>query len=104
MKYGPRKSAEIAAKAADMRKDCVTWSEIEKRLKVTKTWLNRWMGKAGFKKADKKSSPENLRKARELRAAGVCWKMVARQVGVEHWRTLQKAIAMEDKIEAAINK
>jgi len=52
MKYGPRKSAEIAAKAVDMRKDGVPWPEIEKRLKVTKSWLNRWMGKAGFKKVD----------------------------------------------------
>lgn len=103
MKYGPRKSAEIAAKAADLRKAGLTWMEIERQLDVTKNWLDRWMAKIGFKKSgkeDRKSSPENLRKARELRAAGICWKMVARQVGIDHWRTLQRAITMEDKLQA----
>lgn len=104
MRHGPRKTAEIRAEAIQMRKDGKTWAQVAMRFKVKQSWLKAHVAKhpdyAGVRDSLLKASPANLAKARELRAAGVCWKLVARQVGIDHWRTLQRAITLEDKAAA----
>lgn len=99
MKFGPRKSAEIAAKAIELKKEGYTWPEIGKKLRVKKDWLKHWVDKAGYQRlsgSNCKTSPENLLKARALRKAGVSWKQVEREMGIT-WRTLQYAISVEDR-------
>lgn len=100
MRFGPKESVAIAAKAMELHKAGGSWVAIAKELGVDRSWLKHWVNKAGYPRNDKtriKASPANLLKARGLRAQGVCWKLVGRQVGVDNWRTLQRAIAFENK-------
>ena len=99
MKYGPRKTAELVAKATEMRATGLKWGTIARQLKLTVGWIKWHTGKAGHIRYDQdrlKTSPANLAKARELRAAGVPWKLVERQMGIPA-RTLERAITKQDK-------
>lgn len=99
MNFGPRKSMEIALKAVELRKESATWKDIAKQLKVNLRWLRNWVKKAGYQPKNKdalKASPANLSRARQLRADGVCWKLIEREIGVS-WRTLQWAICVENR-------
>lgn len=98
MKYGPRKSAQIAVKAIKLREEKLKWREIAKKLQVNQSWLRNWVEKAGYEHNNKhvlKSSPENLLRARQMRSDGICWKLIEREIGVA-WRTLQRAICVEN--------
>lgn len=99
MKYGPKKTAELRAKAIELRAAGLKWVTIARQLKVTLAWLAWHTEKAGVVRYDQdrlKTSPANLLKARELRAAGVPWKLVEREIGVNR-QTLSRAIIKQNQ-------
>lgn len=104
MRFGPKKTAEVRAEAFQMLKGGKSWAQIAMRFSVSQSWLKDNVSKhpdyKAFRNALLKSSDENLAKARELRAQGVCWKLVAREVGVDNWQTLARAIYLQDKAAA----
>ncbi len=99
MIYGPKKTAELTAKALELREAGSKWTEICKQLNINKSWLQWHINKAGYQRNDKsrlKTSPANVQKARELRANGMCWKRVEREMGIVA-ETLRRVIATEDR-------
>lgn len=98
MRHGPRKSVEVASEAIRLRQAGYKWTEIAKKLRVTLKLLEHWTAKQGLRpdRSKMKGSPANLARARELRAAGVPWKLVEREIGV-CFHTLRKAILVEDR-------
>lgn len=100
MRHGPRKSAEIAVKAVAMRATGMSWVVIAKRMRVKVEWLRYWTAKVGHEpgqSSDLKTSPARLAEARELRAQGMCWKLIERRMGIS-CRTLQYGINKENKL------
>lgn len=101
-RLGPRRTKELVDKATELRRSGLPWSAIAIKLHVSKDWLNYNTGKAGMERYDRtlmKTSEANVIKAIELRAQGVCWKLVERQIGVLA-STLQWALRVRKESEA----
>lgn len=96
MILGPVKRKEVALKAISMRKDGLPWPIIAQKLSYKARSLKQWAKDHGYEQQKVKASPENLAKAKDLRAKGLCWKMVEREMGI-NWRTLSRAICIEDR-------
>lgn len=83
-------------KAISMRKAGLPWSIIAQKLSYKARSLKQWAKDRGYEPQKVKASPANLARAKELRAKGVCWKLVEREMGI-NWRTLSRAICIEDR-------
>lgn len=98
---GPRRTAEIRAEAIKMRRDGVAWSLIGRRFGVKKEWLkDHVMRHADYKSAKAKWRKEldaKIDQARELRSQGQCWKLVARQLGIENHNAFARAVSRLNK-------
>lgn len=100
MRFGRRKTADLVDRGEELIKAGANWSETAKALGVTWDWVYYHVGqKAGVRPVPRlvvKASPENLARARELRAAGTRWKVIERIMGIE-WRLLARAIYQENQ-------
>lgn len=96
MILGPIKRKEVALKAISMRKAGLPWSIIAQKLSYKTRSLKQWAKDHGYEPQKVKASPANLARAKELRAKGVCWKLVEREMGI-NWRTLYRAICVENR-------
>lgn len=96
MILGPVKRKEVDLKAISMRKAGLPWSIIAQKLSYKARSLKQWAKDQGYEPQKVKASPENLAEAKELRAKGLCWKLVEREMGI-NWRTLSRAICIEDR-------
>lgn len=103
MKYGPRKTAEVAAKAFELQQAGLQRKDIANQLGVSCKWITYWLEKLGYPPAKVmvRTTPENIMIARQMRLDGVCWKLIGREMGC-NWRTFQRAIWAEDR-EARAN-
>lgn len=100
MRFNRRRTIEATNEMLRLRdEEHLTWTEIAKRLNVTLNWLQyrreKIPGIAG--RLSRAGSAENIAKARELRAAGVCWKKIADHLGVERWQTIARAVYIDNR-------
>lgn len=103
MILGPVKRKDVALKAISMRKAGLPWSIIAQKLSYKARSLKQWAKDHGYEPQKVKASPENLAKAKELRAKGLCWKLVEREMGI-NWRTLYRAIAIQKRCTEGVEK
>ncbi len=100
MIHGPRKSRELTAQAIQIREtEKLTWREIAERLDVSIDWLkHRRLAVPNPPRGllQHKTCPANLDRAAALRAQGLPWKLVGRQMGID-WHTLARAIYLRSK-------
>lgn len=96
MILGPVKRKEVALKAISMRKAGLPWSIIAQKLSYKARSLKQWAKDHGYEPQKVKASPANLARAKELRAKGICWNLVEREIGI-NWRTLYRAICVESR-------
>lgn len=94
---------EVKAQAKTLRDSGMSWADCGEALSVNPKTLKTVMLRSGIPlspvPAGKPSvaTPELKARARELRAQGVCWKLVERALGVS-WRALSSAIHLENKM------
>lgn len=106
MKFSYAEAAEVTEQAIAMRESGMKWTVIRKNLGVSKTWLRKHIVDSEYiqKRVDRlRTSPELLVKAREFRAAGLRWKVIERQLGV-NWLTLAHAIYKQNRIARELNQ
>lgn len=101
MRYSRRKTVELTEEMLRLRNDeKLTWTEIAKRLDVTLTWLQyrreKIPGIAGRLTLD--GSAANIAMARAMRERRIPWKIIARELGVEKWQTLARAVYVDKPI------
>jgi transposase-like protein len=96
MKFGPRKTEELARLAIAIRAETGdSWSAIAKRLGVSLDWVRRNTVKVGREPARivrTVATSENIARAKELRAANTPWKVIARELGVDSWSWLRRQV------------
>lgn len=100
MRYGRRKTIELTNEMLRLRdEEKLTWTAIAERLDVTLTWLQYRREKIpGIDgRLTLAGSPENIARARELRATGMRWKKIADQLGVERWQTIARAVYVDNR-------
>jgi orotate phosphoribosyltransferase-like protein len=94
MIHGPRKTEELARRALALRAETgAQWKDIAAELGVTTDWIRRHASKFGDVCGPLVATPENIQTAIALRAAGVCWKSIARQLNLDHWHWLRRVVA-----------
>lgn len=97
----PHITADIMERGAQLRKEGLPWEQCGEKLGVNYKSLRSAMGRKGIKaegKPPRLATPELVARARALRAQGVCWKLVERELGV-NFKTLANRVALEDKRE-----
>lgn len=96
---------QVISQCIDLRKYGFTWRECGEMLGEKMHSLRGSLIRAGVPMVGGvgggdgrpvKATPEMVLKARELRAQGVCWKLVERELDVS-WLTLASSIYAEDK-------
>lgn len=98
----PHITAEMMASGAELHNAGHSWAECGELLGINGQSLRLAMVRNGVKVMPHRvgaktiATPELKAKARELRAQGVCWKLIERQLGVS-WGTLSSAIRREDQ-------
>lgn len=94
MKYGDRSTKRFTEEIYRLRtEDKLSGPKIAKRLGLTIGWVNHKLMKLGLsKRISIVASRENLARAEEMRAAGIRWKTIARELGIEKWESLARAI------------
>lgn len=99
MKYGPITHRRMLAEALRLRKEeRLSGPQIAKRLSTTIGWVRHQLNKFDMSaKLSIVASPENLARALEMRSQGIRWKTIARELGVERWESLARAIYVKDK-------
>lgn len=102
-KYTPEKTQELLQQAIALRATGLMWKEVIRRLDITKAWLRFNLDKIEFDRkaqgavtAVRVCTPHNIAEARRLRAEGVRWKTIGRQLGVR-WESLSRAITQENR-------
>jgi transcriptional regulator with XRE-family HTH domain len=94
MKYGPTSQRRFTEEVYRLRtEEKLSGPEIADRLGLTIGWVNHKLVKMGLsKRLSVVGSRENLTRAAELRAAGVRWKLIAKELGIEKWESLARAV------------
>lgn len=99
MKFGPRKTRELAARAVQMQAETgAAWADIARELKVTREWLLWHASKQGRVVGDRRgptvrvATVANIERAREMRARQVPWKIIGRELGLGSTDTLRRAL------------
>ena len=92
---------QVISQCIDLRAYGFTWMQCEEMLGEKMHSLRAALMRAGVpmlgvKGRLVKATPELVLKARELRAQGMCWKLVERELGV-NWLTLAYHVYAEDK-------
>lgn len=92
MRYGPRKTADLLARAASLRTEGIIWREIAKRLGVSYDWLAHHRSKLPDIPMTPIAPEELLDRVQAMRDRRVCWKTIARELGYDKWQTLYDAL------------
>lgn len=97
MIYGPRESKELVARAQAMRAETGDyWTTIAKQLGVSVAWLRGYRVKSNRGKpkgpTPAVTTPENIARAKVLRAQGKSWKQIARELNLQNWRWLSRVV------------
>jgi transcriptional regulator with XRE-family HTH domain len=94
MKYGAKSTKRFTEEIYRLRTDeKLSGPQIAKRLGLSIGWVNHKLLKLGLsKRISIVASRENLARAEEMRAAGIRWKTIAKELGVEKWESLARAI------------
>lgn len=72
--------------------------QIAERLNLPLTWVTYQLQKFDLNaRISIVASSENLARAAELRAQGVRWKVIAKQLGVEKWESLARAVYVSNR-------
>lgn len=95
---------QIISRCTDLRKAGFSWNEcadmMGEKMQSLRAALDRngvpSFGSRGSAGGHTKTPPETVLRARELRAQGVCWKLVERELGVS-FNTLAIIICRENK-------
>jgi len=111
MKYGPRKTKELAAQAVKLQSDTgMAWSDVAKQLGVTYPWLMWHTPAAGRVVGDRKgptlrvATAAHVERARELRERKVCWKVIGRELGLDNTESLRRALYLYLRQHPEINE
>ena len=96
MKYGRRSDQRFTDEVYRLRtEEKLSGPKIAKRLGLTIGWVNHRLLKLGLsKRIQVVGSRENLAKAGEMRKAGLRWKTIAKELGIEKWESLARAFYM----------
>lgn len=95
---------QIISRCTDLRKAGFSWNEcaamMGEKMQSLRTALDRngvpAFGQRGSGGGVRKTPAEAVLKARELRAQGVCWKLIERELGI-NLNTLSTIIHRENK-------
>lgn len=95
---------ELMAQGVALRAQGKTWAGCGDALGLNGASLRSALARAGIKApgrlgAEPVATPERIARARELRAQGMCWKLIERQLGVSG-STLAKAISKLNKAKS----
>lgn len=93
MKYGPITHKRMLDQVLHLRaEEKLSAPQIAKRLDTTVGWVAYQLNKFDMNaKLSIVASRENMDRAAEMRAAGVRWKVIAKELGVERWESLARA-------------
>lgn len=93
MKYGPITHKRMLDQVLRLRaEEKLSAPQIAKRLGTTVGWVAYQLNKFDMnERISIVGSRDNLAKAAEMRAAGVRWKVIAKELGVERWESLARA-------------
>lgn len=94
MKYGARSTKRFTDEIYRLRtEEKLSGPKIAKRLGLTIGWVNHKLTKLGLsKRISFVGSRENMARAEQMREAGICWKTIAKELGIDKWETLARAI------------
>jgi orotate phosphoribosyltransferase-like protein len=92
MIFGPRRTAELLARASSLRAEGYYWKDIAKRLKVTYAWLEHHRAKLDAMPTPPVASGDLLDRVQAMRDRRVRWKAIARELGYDKWQTLYDAL------------
>ncbi len=99
MKYGAKTDRRYTDEVLRLRtEERLSMPQIAKRLDLTIGWVQHRLRKFDLtERISIVASAENLDRARAMRAEGKRWKTIAKELGVEKWESLARAIYVEGK-------
>lgn len=99
MKYGAATDRRYTDELIRLRtEERLSGTQIAKRLGASLPWVVYRLKKLDLSgRVSVVGSPENLERARTLRAEGKPWKTVAKELGVEKWESLARAVYVSNR-------
>jgi orotate phosphoribosyltransferase-like protein len=92
MIYGPRKTADLLARASSLRAEGFTWRYIAKQLKVSYGWLEHQRTKLPDMPTPPVAPDDMLDRVQAMRDRRMRWKAIANELGYDKWQTLYDAL------------
>ena len=99
MKYGAATDRRYTDELIRLRtEERLSSTQIAKRLGASLPWVVYRLKKLDLSaRVSIVGSAENLERARALRAEGKPWKMVAKELGVDKWQSLARAVYVSNR-------
>lgn len=92
MIYGPRKTADLLARATWLRAEGLIWRDVAKRLGVSYDWLKNHRAKLPDMPTPPVAPDDLLDRVQAMRDRRVRWKAIAKELGYDKWQTLYDAL------------